>query len=123
MSKILVVDDDEDILFTVDRILTKNHFDVTCLSDCRKMVQTAQDMKPDLILLDINLGYCDGRKLCLDMKSKHRFGKHILLFSANSEMVKGLSLYGADDFIEKPFDIKRFVETIRQHITDNTSNE
>ena len=119
MNKILVVDDDADILNSVSWILRKNDFEVVTLIDCRKVLETVRDTKPDLILLDINLGYCDGRQLCLQLKNTNLFNHPILLFSANPEMVESVSLYKADDFIQKPFAIKEFVTTIREHLLLN----
>ena len=119
MNKVLIVDDDADILESVSWILKKNDFEVVTLIDCRKLLETVREMEPDLILLDINLGHCDGRQLCLQLKNKNLFSHHILLFSANPELVESTSLYKADDFISKPFVIKEFVTTIREHIPVN----
>lgn len=119
MNSILVVDDDDDILESVTFVLERNGFDVIALSDCRKIIEVAAYKKPDLILLDINLGHCDGRQLCLQLKNKWRFPKHILLFSANPELVESIDLYKADEFIRKPFSIKEFVHTIREHMPVN----
>lgn len=119
MSKILVVDDDEDILESVSFVLEKYGFEVCGLSDCRKTVSTAAQEKPDLILLDINLGFCDGRQLCLQLKNRYSYQKRILLFSANPELVESIDLYQADEFIRKPFGIKEFVSKIREHILEN----
>ena len=113
MNKVLVVDDDEDIVDCVCMILQANGFDVVCLYDCRQVIKTVEEKKPDLILLDINLGFCDGRELCLELKERHLFKKPILLFSAKAEHAKTLHLYKADDFIEKPFGVTEFVKTIR----------
>lgn len=116
MNRILVVDDDEDILDSVSLVLRRNGFEVISLSDCRQTVERAAEIHPDLILLDINLGFCDGRQLCLELKNRHRFPHHILLFSANPEMAESIELYKADEFIAKPFSIKEFVLTIREHV-------
>ncbi len=116
MNKILVADDDNDILDIVSLILKMQGFEVISLLDCRQVIKTAEEVKPDLILLDINLGFCDGRKLCLELKNVHLFGNHILLFSANPELATSLNHYKADGFIRKPFDVKGFVNTIRAHM-------
>lgn len=116
MNKILIVDDDEDILLSVSLILKRSGFDVISLQDCRKAIQTVADEKPDLILLDINLGFCDGRQLCLELKNRQSYSHHILLFSANPELVESIDLYKADEFIRKPFSIKAFVATLREHM-------
>ena len=116
MNKILIVDDDEDILLSLSLILKRNGFEVVTLQDCRKTVQTITHENPELVLLDINLGFCDGRELCLKLKNTQHYPHHVILFSANPELVKSIDLYKADEFIKKPFSIKEFVETMRQHM-------
>ena len=121
MNKILIVDDDEDILLSLGLLLSRHGFEVISLQDCRKTVQTVSDEKPDLILLDINLGFCDGRQLCLELKNRRGYAHHILLFSANPELVEAIDLYKADEFIRKPFSIKAFVATLREHMPANST--
>ena len=116
MQKIMIVEDDEDILFIVALLLKKNRFSVIQVSDCKKAVAVALEWMPDLILFDINLGLCDGRQLCLELKTVHHFNAPVLLFSANQELVSNLDLYKADAFIQKPFEAKELVNTIRRHL-------
>jgi DNA-binding response OmpR family regulator len=116
MHKILVVEDDEDILFVVSRLLKKHDFEVITVSDCKKAVNTAMTSYPDLILMDINLGPCDGREICLNLKVKQLFTIPIILFSANFELEPTTSHYKADGFIQKPFEANKLVDNLRDFL-------
>ncbi len=116
MQRILVVEDDEDILFVVARLLKKNDFEVITLSNCKNAVNIAKATNPDLILMDINLGPCDGREICLNLKVKQLFTIPIILFSANCELEPTASYYKADGFIHKPFEANLLIDNLRNYL-------
>lgn len=114
MDKILVVDDDLDILMLVKMTLKMNGFDVEILSRWEKIDNTIQDFIPDLILLDISLGGADGRDICKRIKTT-KGTEHIpvILFSANIEMEKNFDSCHAQAFISKPYELHNFLNTIK----------
>src|SRR3954469_13230247 len=118
MQKVMVVEDDEDILFVVTFMLKQNGFSVIALSEGEKAIPEALQSKPDLILFDINLGRYDGRQLCLELKTIHNVRVPILLFSANVTLASTINLYKADGFIAKPFDMDMLVNTVRKELSD-----
>ena len=113
MKKILVVDDDIDILNVVQLVLDANGFEVVTTSNWQQINSQIDEFKPDLILLDISLGTQDGRNICKQLKTNNKT-KHIsvILFSANHNIEKSLPECLADSFISKPFDINDLVEGI-----------
>jgi DNA-binding response OmpR family regulator len=119
MQKILIVEDDEDILFVVTRLLKKNNFEVVAVSNCKAAVNTAVASNPDLILMDINLGLCDGRDICLYLKIDRLFTIPIILFSANGELEPTSVQYKADGFIQKPFEANELVDNLRYYLQHN----
>ena len=68
MNKILVVDDDQDILMLVQVMLSMNNFNVEAISRWEEIDNTMQVFKPDLVLLDVSLGGADGRDICKKMR-------------------------------------------------------
>jgi DNA-binding response OmpR family regulator len=116
MPKVMIVEDDEDILFVVTFILKQNGLSVIPLSDGEKAIEEALQSKPDLILFDINLGRYDGRQLCLELKTVHHVQIPILLFSANVTLASTIQSYKADGFIAKPFDMDLLVNTVRKEL-------
>ncbi|MEO5782297.1 MAG: response regulator [Ginsengibacter sp.] len=117
MKKILVVDDDVDILNVVQLVLDANGFKVVATPNWQQINTHVDAFKPDLILLDVSLGTQDGRNICKQLKSNNNT-KHIsvILFSANHNIEKSLPECLADNFISKPFDINDLVEGINSQL-------
>ena len=119
MKKILVVDDDIDILTVVQLVLETNGFEVVAISNWQQIFAQIETFKPDLILLDVSLGTQDGRNLCKQLKSDNTT-KHIsvILFSANHNVEKSVTECLANSFISKPFDINNLIEGINNQLME-----
>ena len=117
MLRILIIDDDVDLLFLGSSLLKQRGFDVFSLSKADEALETVKSFRPHLILLDVKLGTLDGRDICLQLKCDPdtRFVK-IILYSAFPETSVEYSKYGADDFIVKPYEFNYLVERIRHHL-------
>lgn len=125
MDKILVVDDDVDILTLVKITLKMNGFDVETLSRWEKIDNAIEEFIPDLILLDISLGGADGREICKRIKTNSETAHiPVILFSANIEMEKSFANCHAQAFISKPYELNYFLNTIKAHLknTEMDSN-
>ncbi len=118
MSRILAVDDDNDILEVLQFILEDSGYQVETLSDGRKMLERINEHAPDLILLDIMLGNVDGRDLCKNVKSHiETNGIPVIMISASHSMSDILKQDCApDDFIAKPFDINVLLNKVKQQL-------
>jgi DNA-binding response OmpR family regulator len=119
MKRILVVDDDIDILTVVQLVLESNGFEVTAIWNWKQIYPQIDAFKPDLILLDVSLGTQDGRNICKQLKSDNKT-KYIsvILFSANHNVEKSVSECLADSFISKPFDINNLIEGINNQLME-----
>jgi DNA-binding response OmpR family regulator len=107
MKKILVVDDNECILEMLKELLELKGFDVQLLSGGATVQDVVEEQMPDIVLLDILLGRCNGMDICRTLKENPNTATiPVLMMSA---MEKPLHLVGQhttpDDFIAKPFDI------------------
>jgi len=101
--RILVVDDDKDIVQTIKGNLELDDYEVSAAYDGRTCLQMAREFRPDLIILDLNLPDLDGIKACQIMRREFDFP--IIMLTARdgvSDKVLGLEC-GADDYIVKPF--------------------
>lgn len=117
MDKILVVDDDTDILGLVEMLLQSNHYRVKAISRWQDIDNSIYNFKPDLVLLDVSLGGADGREICKSLKSaKETQDLPVILFSANPEMGKFINECHAQSFIAKPFELKNFLGTIKSFL-------
>jgi two-component system OmpR family response regulator len=113
MSKILVVDDDKNLLDTLKYNLVNDGFTVVTAEDGVQALEIARHEKPDLILLDIMLPGIDGFEVCRILRKEMAIP--ILMLTAKTEeidKVVGLEL-GADDYITKPFSIRELMARLR----------
>src|SRR5690242_320347 len=117
MNKILVVDDDTDILGLVEIMLHSYNYDVKAISRWQEIDNSIHNFKPDLVLLDVSLGGADGREICKGIKTaKETRNLPVILFSANPEMGKFIDDCCAQSFIAKPFEIKYLLNTIQHFL-------
>ncbi|QXV67217.1 response regulator [Mucilaginibacter achroorhodeus] len=119
MWRILAVDDDNDILDILQFILEDSGYKVDTLSDGNKFMDAVNENNPDLILLDVMLGNCDGRDLCKQLKKleqTHNIPVVMISASHNSgNTINGED--GPDEFVAKPFDINDLLGTIEKQLS------
>lgn len=118
MSRILVVDDDTDILSVMEILLTMKGFEVEVTAKGENTFPKITTFRPDLILLDVLISGHDGRTICQQLKSDEAT-KHIpvIMFSAHPGAAATIADYGADDFIAKPFDVNNLIEKVNIQLT------
>jgi DNA-binding response OmpR family regulator len=108
MSHILAVDDDPDVLGTIERVLKREQFDVTTLNAGQKALDYLENKSPDLLILDIIMPEMDGIAVCRKVRDIPRFSALPILFltakGSTDDIVEGLDA-GADDYVVKPFDL------------------
>jgi DNA-binding response OmpR family regulator len=114
-KKILVVDDDPDILDALQFMLEDAGYRVTT-TEKGEYAENLHDTNgglPDVILLDVLLSGKDGRLICQKLKSQEET-KHIpiIMMSAHNNALQSVSSVGADDFIAKPFEAADLLEKI-----------
>ncbi|HET9921860.1 MAG TPA: response regulator [Ktedonobacteraceae bacterium] len=116
-KKILVVDDDPDILEFLQVILEEEGYIVTVTDKGEYLEQLHNGGLPQLILLDVLLSGKDGREIARHLKSQDET-KHIpiIMFSAHPSAGGTAHNSGADDFLAKPFDINILLGKIRHYV-------
>ena len=114
MHKVLVVDDDHDLLEMVEMALSKQGFVVETITNGESFFREVDSFKPHLILLDIFLGDADGRRLCYELKLAPAY-QHIPVILYSAGVVPGSSIVSsmANAFVNKPFEIKQLSEKIK----------
>jgi DNA-binding response OmpR family regulator len=104
VSRVLVVDDDIDLLMLMERKFQQNGFVVESAVSLSEAEYVLSLFKPDLVLIDINVNGEDGRQLCWKIKhAAESNATKVLLMSGCYYPNNRLMLFGADDFIAKPF--------------------
>jgi two-component system alkaline phosphatase synthesis response regulator PhoP len=114
-KKILIADDEADILEIVSYNLMMHGYEVETAKDGDQAIQKARQFNPDLIILDIMMPKKNGIEVCRILRSQPEYQQTLIVFltALNDEFshVKGLE-YGADDFISKPISPKIMVSKV-----------
>ena len=111
-KKVLVVEDDGNIAELLRLYLEKDGFEVYQAADGGDGIRMAQEVAPDLVLLDIMLPAVDGWVVCSEIRKSSQVP--IIMLTAKSETfdkISGLEM-GADDYVTKPFEVKELMARI-----------
>ena len=126
-NKILVVEDEKDTLFILDKLLTKNDYQVFTAVNGKEALDLMENLVPEVIIADWTMPVMDGLELCNIVK-KNEILKHIyfIILTARASLkdrVAGLDI-GADDFLVKPVQNQELLARIRSGIRiHNLQNE
>lgn len=123
MKRILVLDDDLEILKVIILILEMDGYEVKGIQTGYELSASVGTFHPDLILLDVMLGEHDGRELCHDLKSSPSTENIpvIMISASHDPMNMPEKLCRPDDFIAKPFDLYDLLEKVSLHLKKNLS--
>ena len=117
MKKILIVDDEPNIVMSLEYTFKKNNFEVFIARDGQEALDILKNQFPDIIILDIMMPLVDGFETLEQIKKNEQLNhcKVIFLSAKNkeSDIEKGMAL-GADAYLTKPFSIKKVVEQVNE---------
>jgi two-component system alkaline phosphatase synthesis response regulator PhoP len=115
-ERILIVEDEQDILELIKYNLQKDGFITACVSSGEDGLKQTKSFKPDLVILDLMLPGVDGLQVCRQLKSEDNTAKiPVIMVTARGEeadIVAGLEM-GADDYITKPFSPKVLIARVK----------
>lgn len=121
MKKILIVDDEPNIIMSLEYTLKKNNFEVYIARDGSEALEILKTKTPDVVLLDIMMPQVDGYETLrrIRMNEKLNNTKVVFLSAKNkaSDIEKGLAL-GAAKYITKPFSLKKIIADINELLHD-----
>ena len=121
-KKILIVDDEPNIVMSLDYLLRKNNFEVFIARNGNEALKLLDSEVPDLMLLDIMMPDVDGYEVCMHVKSNEKYnGVKVVFLSAKSkqeDIEKGYAM-GADLYLTKPFSTRNLVKSIEKELTKN----
>jgi DNA-binding response OmpR family regulator len=112
--RVLIVDDNRDILDLVQRVLQTYGYDVVIARDGIDALQQESATQPDLVVLDVNLPAIDGWEVCRRIKARRNVPVMLLTVRAERADLERSREAGADDHLAKPFDITIFLNHITQ---------
>ena len=123
MYTILVADDDEDLLQSLDFILRQKDYKIIQTKDGAETIVKTLESKPDLILLDVMMPCLDGFFVCQELKRrKDTKGIPIIMLTAKGEAkdIKTAFQVGASDYIVKPFIMEKVLGKIEKFLGAKT---
>lgn len=123
MNKVLIFDDDTDILELCSIILSRKGFEVTMATTCESIIEKVMHTNPDVILMDNWLPDIGGVRATQLLK-KNQNTRHIpvVFFSANNQTESFSHEAGAEYFIQKPFDIDELVRVVQKAAESKPEN-
>lgn len=122
LNKILLVDDEKDILEFLSYNLKKESFEVRTAINGKAAIEEAIKFKPDLIILDVMMPEMDGITTCQEIRKIPDFNNVLILFlTARSEEYSELAGFdaGADDYVTKPIKPKLLISRIKALLKRN----
>ncbi len=124
--KILLVDDEKDILEFLTYNLEKEGYNVVTADNGKKALEIAKRILPDLIILDVMMPEMDGVSTCIEIKKYPKLNEALILFlTARSEEYSELAGFdaGADDYVTKPIKPKLLIRRIKALLKRNKKND
>jgi len=119
MNRVLIVDDNRDILWVVEVILKRYGFEVMTTLKGEEVLSKTKMFSPQLILLDVFLSGIDGIDICNTLKSTPETKDiPVIMISAHTNFKEVKKFCRADDFMSKPFDANELVRKINYFIGD-----
>ncbi len=119
MKKILIVDDEQDIVESLKFVLENNDYTCYCAYDGEDGLRLAREISPDLIILDVMMPRINGYKISRLLKFDKKYKDiPILMVTARSQEEDRLigEETGADEYITKPFDLDDVLNSIKKHL-------
>jgi DNA-binding response OmpR family regulator len=121
MKRILVIDDNLDILHLVQMILKSHGFEVLVSPKGEEVLAHTEAFSPQIILLDVFLSGHDGREICKELKENPGTKDiPVIMFSAHTKRDEVIKECNADDFIAKPFEVNELVEKVNYRLITKT---
>lgn len=115
MKKVLIVDDEPNILMSLEFLMKKQGYTVFIARDGKEALDILTTETPDVVILDIMMPEVDGYQVCAHIRSKNEFNHTKVIFltakSKETDIEKGYEL-GADLYMTKPFSTRALVKKI-----------
>ncbi|MBL8489815.1 MAG: response regulator [Rhodocyclaceae bacterium] len=115
-KKILIVDDEPNIVISLEYLMKKEGFEVAVANDGEAALQKVASFAPDLVLLDVMMPKKSGYEVCAALRAEPSLAAtKIIMLTAkgrDTEVAKGLAM-GADAYVTKPFSTKDLVAQVK----------
>ena len=121
-SRILIVDDEPNIVTSLEFIMRKSGFETAVARDGDEAIDAVERFRPDLVLLDAMMPRRDGYEVCQTLRAGGWSDLKIVILTAkgrDTEIAKGLAV-GADSYLTKPFSTRDLVAHVKELLTGDS---
>ena len=116
--RILIIDDDIDLLMLLERRLDKEGYCVEAAASLSEAEEIVHAFEPQVILLDINVRGEDGRRLCWKIKMPDALPQaKVILMSGYDYSISRAMIFGADDLVPKPLNMEFLLHRVALHMS------
>jgi DNA-binding response OmpR family regulator len=123
-SKILIADDEPNILVSLEYLMKREGFEVHVARDGQEALDVLRREHPRLVLLDVMMPRKSGFEVCQELRADDSLqGTLVLLLTAkgrDTDVAKGMAM-GADAYMTKPFSTRELVQKVRELLGDSTA--
>ena len=124
VKRVLIIDNDDDVLDMMQEALTYEGFDVHSIAKIDDILAAVAEHQPDIVILDYLLTGINGGELCHQIKSnKTTAHLPVILVSAYPRVFHSLGNYQSDAFISKPFDLQELTDCINNLIAESLGHK
>ena len=123
--KILIADDEPNIMISLEYLLKREGFDVTLARDGQEAVEAIVRDHPDLVLLDVMMPRKTGLEVCREVRENPDLQDVLIVLltakGRDTDIAKGMAM-GADAYVTKPFSTRDLVTTVRNMLKSGRCN-
>jgi DNA-binding response OmpR family regulator len=124
MKKVLIADDEPNIVLSLEFLMKQAGYDIRVARDGEEALRVAEEWRPDLVLLDVMLPLRTGFEVCQRIRETPAIrDARVIMITAKGrevEVAKGLAV-GADAYVTKPFSTKELVAQVRAMLGDDVA--
>lgn len=123
MTKILIVDDEPNILLSLEFLMKKQGYQVFIARDGQEAMELIKKEGPEVIILDIMMPDVDGYQVCEFVKKTPQYAETRIIFLSAKSKEADIELgyeYGADLYISKPFSTRKLVSSVKELVLNPT---
>jgi DNA-binding response OmpR family regulator len=122
MKKVLIADDEPNIVLSLEFLMKQAGYEIRVARDGEEALRCVQEWRPELVLLDVMLPLRDGFEVCQQIREEPETrDTRVIMITAKGrevEVAKGLAV-GADAYVTKPFSTKELVAQVRRMLGDD----
>ena len=122
-NRILLVDDDIDLLMILERRLIREGYNVEAAASLPEAEEVIHSFRPHLVLLDINVNGEDGRQLCYKIKMQPEGKPKVIIMSGYDYSTNRAMLFGADELLPKPFHLEYMLHRVETYFNEEIKQQ